>query len=49
MPIEKLQPFILNIPKDAHWNVITFHIGYTKRYLLKCHNPSFGIYITDTY
>ena len=49
MPIERLQPFILDIPKDAYWNVITLHIGYTKRYLLKCYNPLFGIYIKDTY
>ena len=49
MPIERLQPFTLDIPKDAHWNIITRHIGYIKRYLLKYHNPSFGIYITNTY
>ena len=49
MSIKRLQPFILDIPKYAHWNVITLHITYTKRYLLKYHNPSFGIYITNTY
>ena len=49
MPFERVQPFILDITKYAYWNVITLHIGYTKRYILKCYNPLFGIYIKDSY
>ena len=37
------------IPKGAYWKVITIQIGYTKKYLLKGHNPSYWIYIKGAY
>ena len=46
VPIEGLWPFKLDISICAYWKVLTLHIRYTKRCLLKYHNPSYlSVYI----